>query len=111
MAPDLQTGQYSTQIFSLAVLLSSLFVYNQMGGIDEAALDRLSLVTEMTKHIRVKSGDSAGSQYSLDSPCYLAAGSRSVCRITHARVWPQEWNSWLNSRLLSCGCCGTSTLP
>lgn len=54
MGWGLQTGQYSTQIFSLAVLLSSLFVYNQMGGIDEAALDRLSLVTEMTKHIRVK---------------------------------------------------------
>lgn len=50
----MQTGQYSTQIFSLAVLLSSLFVYNQMGGIDEAALDRLSLVTEMTRHIRVR---------------------------------------------------------
>lgn len=28
--PSLQTGQYSTQIFSLAVLLSSLFVFNQM---------------------------------------------------------------------------------
>lgn len=28
-----QTGQYSTQIFSLAVLLSSLFVYNQVGGL------------------------------------------------------------------------------
>lgn len=55
-----QTGQYSTQIFSLAVLLSSLFVYNQMGGIDEAALDRLSLVTEMTKHIRVRAGGAAG---------------------------------------------------
>ena len=27
--------------------MSSMFVYNQMGGIDEAALDRLSLVTEM----------------------------------------------------------------
>jgi len=39
------------------VLLSSLFVYNQMGGIDEAALDRLSLVTEMTKHIRVRASD------------------------------------------------------
>eukprot|EP00798_Chlamydomonas_sp_ICE-L_P010743 gene10744-17818_t len=51
-----QTAQYSTQIFSLAVLLSSLFVYNQMGGIDESALDRLSLVTEMTKHIRVRAG-------------------------------------------------------
>ncbi|KAK9868501.1 hypothetical protein WJX84_006010 [Apatococcus fuscideae] len=55
-----QTGQYSTQIFSLAVLLSSLFVYNQMGGIDEAAIDHLSLVTEMTKHIRIKA-DSADS--------------------------------------------------
>lgn len=55
-----QTGQYSTQIFSLAVLLSSLFVYNQMGGIDEAALDRLSLVTEVTKHIRVRAGSAAG---------------------------------------------------
>ncbi|KAK8618453.1 hypothetical protein V6N13_132445 [Hibiscus sabdariffa] len=51
-----QTGTYSTQIFSLAVLLSSMFIYNQMGGIDETALDRLSLVTQMTKHIRVKAG-------------------------------------------------------
>ncbi|XWS18445.1 hypothetical protein CRYUN_Cryun32bG0044300 [Craigia yunnanensis] len=51
-----QTGTYSTQIFSLAVLLSSMFIYNQMGGIDEAALDSLSLVTQMTKHIRVKAG-------------------------------------------------------
>ena len=57
----MQTGQYSTQIFSLAVLLSSLFIYNQMGGIDEAALDRLSLVTEMTKHIRVRASDGASS--------------------------------------------------
>jgi len=56
-----QTGQYSTQIFSMAVLLSSLFCYNQMGGIDEAALDRLSLVTEMTKHIRVRSEGNARS--------------------------------------------------
>lgn len=51
-----QTGQYSVQIFSMAVLLASTFVYNQMGGIDESALDRLSLVTEMTKHIHVKAG-------------------------------------------------------
>lgn len=28
-------GTYSTQIFSLAVLLSSMFVYNQVGAINE----------------------------------------------------------------------------
>lgn len=52
-----QTGQYSTQIFSLAILLSSLFVYNQMGPVDESSLDRLSLVTQMTKKIRVRANE------------------------------------------------------
>lgn len=51
----MQTGQYSTQIFSLAVLLSSLFVYNQMGGIDEASIDQLALVAEMSKKIMMNS--------------------------------------------------------
>jgi hypothetical protein len=69
-----QTGQYSTQIFSMAVLLSSLFCYNQMGGIDEAALDRLSLVTEMTKHIRVRSAGGGGgdpSELASFSPSFV----------------------------------------
>lgn len=68
-----QTGTYSTQIFSLAVLLSSMFVYNQMGGIDEAALDRLSLVTEMTKHIRVRASQDKSSVAELGqySPIFL----------------------------------------
>ncbi|XP_024393848.1 uncharacterized protein [Physcomitrium patens] len=69
-----QTGTYSTQIFSLAVLLSSMFVYNQMGGIDEAALDKLSLVTEMTKHIQVRASSSRGasaSEIGQFSPLFL----------------------------------------
>ncbi|KAJ9136112.1 hypothetical protein P3X46_033223 [Hevea brasiliensis] len=68
-----QTGTYSTQIFSLAVLLSSMFIYNQMGGIDEAALDRLSLVTEMTKHIRVRAsgGKSKASELGQFSPIFV----------------------------------------
>ena len=75
-----QTGQYSTQIFSLAVLLSSLFVYNQMGGIDEAALDRLSLVTEMTKHIRVRAGGDTGGSQTSDS-------SDALARFAPSFVW------------------------
>ncbi|KAK4345063.1 hypothetical protein RND71_035239 [Anisodus tanguticus] len=68
-----QTGTYSTQIFSLAVLLSSMFVYNQMGGIDEAALDRLSLVTEMTRHIRVRAsgGRASASELGQFSPVFV----------------------------------------
>ncbi|KAG5561743.1 hypothetical protein RHGRI_004705 [Rhododendron griersonianum] len=69
----LNQGTYSTQIFSLAVLLSSMFVYNQMGGIDEASLDRLSLVTEMTKHIRVRAsgGRSTASELGQFSPVFV----------------------------------------
>ncbi|KAL6848940.1 hypothetical protein ACP4OV_021523 [Aristida adscensionis] len=68
-----QTGTYSIQIFSLAVLLSSMFIYNQMGGIDESALDRLSLVTEMTKHIRVRAsgGRSTASELGQFSPVFV----------------------------------------
>lgn len=44
-----------------------------MGGIDEAALDRLSLVTEMTKHIRVRasSGKSTASELGQFSPLFV----------------------------------------
>lgn len=57
----MQTAQEGVQLFSLAVLLSSTFVFNQMGPIDEAALDRLSLVTNITRHIRVTAhSDAAG---------------------------------------------------
>ncbi|KAL1809059.1 hypothetical protein ACET3Z_026049 [Daucus carota] len=68
-----QTGTYSTQIFSLAVLLSSMFIYNQIGGIDEASLDRLSLVTEMSKRIRVRaSGEkSTASEIGQFSPIFV----------------------------------------
>lgn len=73
-----QTAQYSTQIFSLAVLLSCLFVYNHMGGIDESALDRLSLVTEMTRHIRWGRTDHSTS--ALD-PCVNPAARLHVPRL------------------------------
>nr|GMC78877.1 guanylate-binding protein 4-like [Ipomoea batatas] len=68
-----QTGTYSMQIFSLAVLLSSMFIYNQMGGIDEVALDRLSLVTEMSKHIRVRAsgGGSSISELGQFAPTFI----------------------------------------
>jgi len=44
-----------------------------MGGIDEAALDRLSLVTQMTKHIRVRAsgGRSSVSELGQFSPIFV----------------------------------------
>ena len=55
-----QGQQHSAQIFSLAVLLSSVFVYNQLGAIDAVALERLAMVCELAK--RVKERSSAGAR-------------------------------------------------
>lgn len=69
-----QRAQDAVQLLSLAVLLSSTFVFNQMGPIDEAALDRLSLVTQITKHVRVRAtGPATDDAYELRSftPSFL----------------------------------------
>ncbi|XP_045712197.1 guanylate-binding protein 7-like isoform X2 [Phyllostomus hastatus] len=47
-------------IFALAVLLSSMFVYNSMGAINHQALEQLHYVTELTQLIRTKSSPSLG---------------------------------------------------
>ncbi|XP_048223687.1 guanylate-binding protein 1-like isoform X2 [Perognathus longimembris pacificus] len=48
-------NQNDCGIFALAILLSSTFVYNSMGPINQQAMDQLHYVTELTKQIRAKS--------------------------------------------------------
>lgn len=58
-----EDSNHDVRIFSLAILLSSFFIYNSMGSIDENALSQLSLVINLTKNIQVKSG---GMQEDID---------------------------------------------
>jgi len=51
-----QDEAYDAQIFALSLLLSSFFVLNSMGVIDEAAIDRLFLIGELSKHLCVSAG-------------------------------------------------------
>ena len=55
------------KIFSLGVLLSSYFMYNCIGSIDENVLESLSLVCNLSKHIHVSSKPSTLSE---DSTLY-----------------------------------------
>lgn len=52
-------SQVDIKIFSLSLLLSSFFMYNSMSAIDENALESLSLVINLSKHIHVNSKPSA----------------------------------------------------
>ena len=50
---------HDTRIFMLAVLLSSYFIYNSIGSIDENALNNLNLVVNLTKNLQVRASDSS----------------------------------------------------
>ena len=58
-----EDSNHDVRIFSLAILLSSYFIYNSFGSIDENALQNLNLVVNLTKHIQVKS---SGLQEEID---------------------------------------------
>ncbi|XP_032509300.1 guanylate-binding protein 1-like isoform X1 [Phocoena sinus] len=66
---DVEKGdnQNDSWIFALAILLSSTFVYNSMGTINQQAMDQLHYVTELTDRIRAKaSPDVDGVEDSAD---------------------------------------------
>ena len=44
-------SNHDSRIFSLVMLLTSCFVYNSLGPIDEQALENLSLVINLTRNI------------------------------------------------------------
>lgn len=46
---------HDTRIFLFSILLSSFFIYNSVGSIDENALQSLSMIINIAKDIRVKS--------------------------------------------------------
>ncbi|TYZ62165.1 hypothetical protein PybrP1_009636 [[Pythium] brassicae (nom. inval.)] len=51
--------QYDARIFSLATLLCSKLIYNSQGSVDEKAINGLSFIANLAKHIKVSS-DAAG---------------------------------------------------
>ena len=49
---------HDVRIFTLALLLSSAFLYNSVGAIDETAMQTLSLMARVTENVRAASGES-----------------------------------------------------
>lgn len=50
-----QDSAHDCRIFALVLLLTSVFVFNSVGAIDENAISNLSLVINLTKHIETSS--------------------------------------------------------
>ena len=52
--PEKGSQTHDTWIFTLAVLLSSVLIYNSKGTVDANALDGLYLASQLTEHVTVK---------------------------------------------------------
>lgn len=64
---------HDSRIFLLAILLSSFFIYNSMGNIDENALQSISLVINMAKDVKLREegGDLTDEDIAMTFPDFL----------------------------------------
>ncbi len=65
-----ESHNHDNKIFALTILISSMFIYNSMGSIDENAVQNLSLVVNLTKNIQIKSNQRINSHDDVDSEDY-----------------------------------------
>ncbi|XP_067830010.1 guanylate-binding protein 1-like [Heptranchias perlo] len=74
---DVEKGDKNNDcwIFALAVLLSSTFIYNSVGTIDQSTVDKLHYVSELTELIKVKDSDEDDSDEEIEllkvSPAFV----------------------------------------
>ena len=54
---------HDIRIFTLAILLCSYFVYNSLGSIDENAIQSLSFVINLSKHIQLKTSENSSQNF------------------------------------------------
>ncbi|EAS06098.2 amine-terminal domain guanylate-binding protein (macronuclear) [Tetrahymena thermophila SB210] len=60
-----QTQDHDIKIFTLTMLISSFFIYNSKGVIDETSISQLGLVTKLTKNIAVNEYGDKMDEYML----------------------------------------------
>nr|XP_039329878.1 guanylate-binding protein 3 [Saimiri boliviensis boliviensis] len=65
-------NQNDSWIFTLAILLSSTFVYNSMGTINQQAIDQLHYVTELTEQTQSKSSPGENNYEVEDSADFVS---------------------------------------
>lgn len=93
-----QDEAYDAQVFALALLLSSYFVLNSMGVLDEAAIDRLYLISELSKHVCVRTDAAKAMQHSggeaaggggggADDGAALAAAEADLAQFFPPLLW------------------------
>lgn len=65
-----ENANHDSRIFLFSLLLSSYFIYNSVGSIDENALNTLNLIINLAKDIQTKTNGKSGEDTS-SFPAFL----------------------------------------
>lgn len=94
---------HDTRIFLLATLLSSLLIYNSVGNIDESALQNISLIVNMSKHLQVRSqagGETDPEELKFYFPSFLWVLRDFALKLTDTKGNPISARQYLENSLL-----------
>lgn len=91
-----ENQNHDTRIFLIALLLSSFFIYNSTGNIDENALNNLSLIVNLAKEIQIKTGSkqSESDDVSQFFPSFLWVVRDFALKLVdqhHNQITPKEY--------------------
>jgi hypothetical protein len=96
--PEKGNATHDAKIFCLALLLSSTFVYNSKGTIDNNALHDLQMTAELSSHIKVKAKSSEEDSEELEAifPKFVWAVRDFFlkCEVNGKSVTPDEYLEW-----------------
>mmetsp|Transcript_868 Transcript_868/g.787 ORF Transcript_868/g.787 Transcript_868/m.787 type:complete len:165 (-) Transcript_868:1265-1759(-) len=95
-----KSSTHDAKIFSLACLMSSLFIYNSVGVIDENSINELSLATQLSKNIAI-SAEEANSEGALSyyTPSFLWCLRDFTLELQDARGKPISAAQYLENAL------------
>jgi len=94
---------HDTKVFCLALLLSSYFIYNSVGSIDEEALNTLSLVVKVSEQIRRSDRSAASSSTEDMFPSFLWIVRDFALRLRDAANLPISEAEYLENALKESG--------
>lgn len=91
---------HDVRIFTLALLLSSVFLYNSVGAIDETAMQTLSLMTRVTNNVRVRTDvESTAAELSAHMPTFYWVLRDFALKLTDRTGSPITTDQYLEDAL------------
>jgi len=94
-----KSATHDAKIFALAMLMSSYFIYNSVGAIDENSINDLTLTTQLSKNIAVSADESSEHTLSYYTPKFLWALRDFTLELQDSRGQHISANQYLENAL------------